>query len=47
VIPARNAEGTLARALESLLAQSGQSFEAVVVENGGRPRAARREKLAG
>src|SRR5919201_1470637 len=34
VIPARNAEGTLARALDSMLGQSEQSFEAIVVENG-------------
>src|SRR6266536_1202026 len=34
VSAARNAEGTLARALESLFAQSEQSFEAIVVENG-------------
>jgi peptidoglycan/xylan/chitin deacetylase (PgdA/CDA1 family) len=34
VVPARNAEGTLARALESLAAQTFGSFEAIVVENG-------------
>src|SRR5690349_149663 len=34
VIPARDAEGTLARALESLAAQTFGSFEAIVVENG-------------
>ena len=38
VIPARNAESTLARALESLLAQSERSFEAIVVENGSADR---------
>jgi peptidoglycan/xylan/chitin deacetylase (PgdA/CDA1 family) len=34
VVPARNAEGTLGRALESLAAQTLESFEAIVVENG-------------
>ncbi|HXD58234.1 MAG TPA: glycosyltransferase [Thermoleophilaceae bacterium] len=34
VVPARNAEGTLGRALESLAAQTLGSFEAIVVENG-------------
>jgi peptidoglycan/xylan/chitin deacetylase (PgdA/CDA1 family) len=34
VIPARNAEGTLGRTLESLAAQTFGSFEAIVVENG-------------
>jgi peptidoglycan/xylan/chitin deacetylase (PgdA/CDA1 family) len=38
VVPARNAEGTLARALESLLAQGERSFEAIVVENGSADR---------
>ena len=38
MIPARNAESTLARALESLLGQSERSFEAIVVENGSADR---------
>ena len=34
VIPARNAAGTLARTLDSLLAQGDRAWEALIVDDG-------------